>query len=73
MDECEERHIVEFCKLPFKKKVLLLAKKNDKFPEGIVVRKYSDRNRVTDDTSFYASFVNLLDFIAVPLKSKRVL
>lgn len=63
MDECEERHISEFCKLPYKKKLLLLAKKNDRFPEGIVVKKYSDGNRVTDDTSFYASFVNLLDLI----------
>ena len=60
---CEKRHIDSFCALPFEHKLLLLAKPYAKASEGIVVKRYTKNGQVSNDTSRYADYVVLEDWL----------
>lgn len=60
MNMCEESHIERFEELPFKKKILLLAKPHEGIHSGIVVNRYTRGGyEISNDTLYYDKFVNL--------------
>lgn len=60
---CEKRHIDAFCTLPLERKLLLLAEPYDRAPNAIIVSRYEQNGQVSDDTTYYADFVDLEDWL----------
>lgn len=59
MNMCHEYHLKRFEQLPFKKKVLLLAKKHDGISSGVIVKRYTREGEVSNDTLYYDRLVDL--------------
>lgn len=60
MNLCEMKHIIEFEKMPYKNKILLLGQKYNGINSGIVVKRYTnDKKEVVNDTLYYFKFINL--------------
>ncbi len=63
MDLCKPHHIEEFDRLPYEKKVCFTANPYPQLKSCIRVSKIVKDNRVADDTSFYANYIDLTVFL----------
>lgn len=63
MNRCSREHLEAFDNLPFKKKVVFLANPDKDIKCGIPIKRYTNGNEVTDDTTYFDKNLELLEFI----------
>lgn len=63
MNLCTENHLYIFDKLPFEKKVLLIARHHDNLENAILVKRYIKDFEVSNDTLYYSQYLDLESLI----------
>ena len=71
MDLCEPQYIEAFDQLPYTKKVCFTANSYPQLKSCIRVSKIVKEGRVADDTSFYADYIDLTEFLNTGLLRQR--
>ena len=66
---CEDRHLEWFDNLDFSKKVMFVNSPDNKYDCSVYYRGYEDKDEVLNDTRFFYSYMNLVDFINQPVCS----
>lgn len=59
MNMCDESHLKRFERLPYSKKILLLAKQHDRISTGFIVDRYTKNGEISNDTLYYDKFLDL--------------
>lgn len=71
MDLCEPKYIEAFDQLPYEKKVCFTANPYPQMKSCIRVSKVVVSGRVSDDTSFYADYIDLTKFLNTGALQKK--
>lgn len=63
MNLCSIDHLIEFDHMKFKKKVLFVSKDYPQLRDYRVVKRYSTDQEVKNDTTYYSSYIDLIELI----------
>ena len=63
MNECTEKHIEEFDSLNFNLKFVFVNDKHLSIKNAVYINGYDNRKEITDDTTHYSSYIDLLKMI----------
>lgn len=63
MNQCTLEHLIEFESFKFNKKVLFLARNWEGLNSGVVVKRYTHNNEISDDTTYFNRYIDLVKLI----------